>query len=73
MNYQPYKKPKYNFLCRVTLENYDYLCRIARQRRISLASLLNSLIAEHRKGGITNQPQSKPHVTNGSCQMSQQL
>ncbi len=45
------KSPKAQLLVRLTIENYDFLCRIAGE--LSLAAALNRLIERAKESGIT--------------------
>lgn len=69
MIYQSYGK-KYRYLVKFELENYDFLCQIAHHHDVSIAVLLNHLVAYARKGNIRFSDEFLSHVTNGSCQTS---
>jgi hypothetical protein len=46
--------PRKEFLCRLTLDNYDYVVRMSQKEDVSIADVLNFMLDKKRESGITS-------------------
>jgi hypothetical protein len=66
--------PRKELLCRLSVENYDFVCRISRAEEVSIADVLNFMLDQKRQSGITSCNSLNPRSNmSKTCQMTTRL